>query len=243
VTRRRKRRPRSAGSAPSPPPLDAESTRLLEETRAELFVEKQDVLPRNQKLERRVGKAFAALDRALESASSDAPGPGFVARLRTRITAWRRRRRQRLSLVRLDRALARRDVRVADHSSSALLAIVTERIARIATADESAQDLAATIDVAQHVVDEYRAYLQRLEHMRDSARGAAATWREKSAAATAADRADLVALADDTVREWSRREQEVAAALESCEAGRRRLDDAIAQLRALAKRTATRDRS
>ena len=106
--------------------------------------------------------------------------------------------------------------------------------------DDSSQDLAATIEVAQHVIDEYVGHESRLVHARDSARAEASRWRERTSTALTAGHPDLAAQAEDRMRGWERREREAIAALEAYEAGRLRLEDAVAQLRALAKRSARR---
>jgi hypothetical protein len=133
---------------------------------------------------------------------------GLIERVRTWFAMWRQRRRYRGMLRRLDRGLARRDVRIADHSSAALLAVLTERIARLSNTTASPTELDETIAVVQHLSDEYRAYVARLAAARDAA-GATSALRDKA-----------------------------TAELARCEAGVRRIDDAMEQLRALARRRA-----
>jgi hypothetical protein len=158
--------------------------------------------------------------------------------LSARFKAWRRRRLHRKRLAALDRALSHQAVRLADQSSAALLALVTERIARTSMLDDPSQDLAATIDVVQHVIDEYVTHASRLVHARDSARAETSRWRERTSTATIAGYPELASQADDRMRAWEQREREAVTALEAYEAGQLRLEDAVAQLRALAKRSA-----
>jgi hypothetical protein len=209
--------------------------------RAAKLVEEQDraaaMLVEVATAQKRIGRAIADLDQAAISASRRVAGPHS---LRSRFRAWRRRRLHRKRVAALDRALSHHDVRLADQSSAALLALLTERIARTSMLDDSSQDLAATIEVAQHVIDEYVGHESRLVHARDSARAEASRWRERTSTALTAGHPDLAAQAEDRMRGWERREREAIAALEAYEAGRLRLEDAVAQLRALAKRSARR---
>lgn len=223
-------------------PLDGATTRVLEEraARAANLVEQQERAAVAMQVQvatahKRIGKAIAELDQAGIAASRRLAGP---QNLRARFKAWRRRRQHRKRLAALDRALSHQDVRLADQSSAALLALVTERIARTSMLVEPSQDLAATIEVVQHVIDGYVAHESRLVHARDSAHAETSRWRERTSTATTAGHFELASQAEDRVREWERRECEAVSALEAYEAGRLRLEDAVAQLRALAKRSA-----
>lgn len=131
---------------------------------------------------------------------------GAIERVRAWFTAWQQRRRYRGMLRRLDRGLARGQVRIADQRSAALLAVLTERIARLSTTAAPASELDEMIAIAQHLSDEYRAYVVRLAAARDAA-GATPALRDKA-----------------------------TLELARCEASGRRIEDAIAQLRALARR-------
>lgn len=130
--------------------------------------------------------------------------PGLLARF----AAWRRRRRHRAWVAKLERSLARGELRVADLQSSALLAILTERIARLSSTDLSRRELDDTIAFAQRLADEYRTFVTRL-----------------AAALAATDPA-------------SKLHAKATAELARCEAGQRRINDALAQLHALARRLA-----
>jgi len=136
----------------------------------------------------------------------DPPKLGLFARLAARITSWRRRRVHRAMVRKLDRALARGTLRIEDQQSAALLDVITERIARLSNTSASSAELDATIALAQRLSNEYRAYVDRL----GAARAATAPTAPLYAKAT---------------RELAR-----------CEAGRQRIDDALGQLRALARR-------
>jgi len=140
------------------------------------------------------------------------PKLGAIARVGAWLTAWRRRRRHRGMLHRLDRGLARGEARIADHRAAALLAVLTERIALLSSTTASPAQLDETITMAQHLSDEYRAYVVRLTAARDTS-GATPALRDKA-----------------------------TAELSRCEAGARRIDDALGQLRALARRRAPPDR-
>jgi len=165
------------------------------------------------------------------------PSPGFFKRVALKAKRWRQARRRHRLIKRLDRSLARRDTAAADHSSAALLAILTERIA-LFDAVGSVGDVAAAVEIAGRVRDDYEAYVARLVGMRDSAQAQAAFWRTKVTKARGADAMDLAEQAQQRVSDWERRDREAAAALVRCEAGRERLADALEQLKALAARIA-----
>jgi hypothetical protein len=155
-----------------------------------------------QAIERRFEQDLCAPDR-----------PGLIAQLRARFTAWRRRRRHRLMVRRLERMLARRDVRLADQTSAALLAVLTERVARISATDVPLAEIEATAQLAQRISDEYRDFVARLAAARDGA----------------ADPSEM--------------RDKATTALARCKAGLFRIDDALAQLRALVKRKTPRAQS
>jgi hypothetical protein len=241
VSKRRKRRRRQ------PPPRDqsvdgATLRRLAQEVTAEHVAHAERLVEQQERAaaalataQKRIGKAIADLDQAGIAAVRQVVGP---QNLSARFKAWRRRRLHRKRLAALDRALSHQAVRLADQSSAALLALVTERIARTSMLDDPSQDLAATIDVVQHVIDEYVTHASRLVHARDSARAETSRWRERTSTATIAGYPELASQADDRMRAWEQREREAVTALEAYEAGQLRLEDAVAQLRALAKRSA-----
>ncbi len=103
----------------------------------------------------------------------------------------------------------------------------------------SVEDVSAALEIAGRVRDDYEAYVARLGGMRDSARAKAAFWRTKVTTAQDAEATDLAEQAQQCVSDWERREREAATALVRCEAGSGRLADALAQLKALAARIAT----
>lgn len=200
---------------------------------AQTIAEREDVasspLPPTKMLER-ADRALAAVDRALESPPTR-PRMG----LRARFHAWRDNRRRRALIARLDRSLEHRTVQLTDQSSAALLAVLTERIARIAKLDDM-KDLPVAIEVAQHVASEYRAYRARLSAVHDNALAEAAAWRVRVTRAETAEEHALASAAEHRAREWEKSSSEAEAALDECDAGRHRIDDALTQLEALAKR-------
>ena len=250
----KKRRRKLRTASPAPPThtqsrSDAPITISAEESvekaerivaRAERFaaqVEKDATRLSNvtRSVDRRAG-AFRAAERAIE-AMENPPPPGFFKRLANRAKRWRHARRRAGLIKRLDRSLARRDACTADHSSAALLAVLTERIA-LFDAVGSVEDVSAALEIAGRVRDDYEAYVARLVEMRDSARAEAAFWRTKVTKAQDAEATDLAEQAQQRVSDWDRRDREAAAVLVRCEAGRERLADALAQLKALAARSA-----
>ncbi len=181
--------------------------------------------------------ALRTMDRAIEIAEAyDAATPGILARIKQRVVRWRRARRHRRLLTTFDRAIARRDPHVSDRSSAALLAVLTERIARLEAGAVTPASIADALEVAARARDDYEAYVSRLVKMRDTACTEVALWRANVAKAKEADRGDLATDAEQRVTEWERREREAASVLSRCIAGRVRLADAIAQLQALGAR-------
>ena len=182
---------------------------------------------------RRMEKAYAAVEREIESIKPPRVG------LALRIAAWRRRRRHRRTVAKLQRALTRRDLGVADRSSAALLAIVTERIARLSSSNALPHELVEAIELTERIIADYGRQIEVLDRHLQHARTELTSWRDNSAKAMLANRADLAAGADLRAATWQRGVDENASALAACEAGKRRLDDALAELRALAERSAT----
>jgi hypothetical protein len=183
---------------------------------------------------RRIDQAFAATDRDIESLR-----PARVG-LALRIAAWRRRRRSRRTVAKLERALTRNDLGVADRSSAALLAIVTERIARLSSSTALPHEIVEAIELTQRIVADYARQSDVIGGHLERAQRELASWRDKSATATLSNRADLATAAEGRVAMWQRRVTESESALAACEAGRRRLDDALVELQALAERSAMR---
>ena len=151
-----------------------------------------------------------AIEQKVDDAVRSIDHPGSIGtRARTWIAAWRRRRRHRSMVRRLDRMLDRRDTRIVDQTSAALLAVLTERVARMSTCELSVAELERTTAIAQRVADEFRTYVARLAHVRDSATPGATDLRNKA-----------------------------IAELARCQASLRRIDDALAQLHLLMSRKA-----
>jgi phage shock protein A len=140
-------------------------------------------------------------------------------------------------LQRLERELSEADARLEDLSSAALLAVLTERIARISKLADPRRDLAAAIEIAQHVVAEYAAFTSRLVDARDHARAEASSWHHKAAVAVRAGDPHLASQAEQRAHQWELDEAEASETLAEHEAGRARLDDAVSQLQALANRS------
>jgi len=186
--------------------------------------------------------ALRAMDRRIAIAGSGhvIPASGIFARLKLRVVRWRLARRHRRLIAKLDRSLARRDTQMADHSSAALLAVLTERISRLEAGAVTPAAIADALELAARTRGDYEAYVSRLVEMRDAARAEVAVWRANVVKANEADRADLATDAEQRVTEWERREREAASAVNRCSAGRLRLADAISQLQALGARVIVR---
>ena len=146
--------------------------------------------------------------------------------------AWRRRRR----LERLERLLDPARVTAADHSSAALVAVLTERIARINAGHVSADQLTTTIHVAQRAYEDCQAEVARCRGLRDSAQAEATEWRSKVMKALRHDCPDLASLAQERVLMWERRERDADAELGRGIGSLNRLADAISELSRLAMR-------
>lgn len=192
-----------------------------------------------------IAAALRAMDRAISIAESGdvLAAPGVFARVEKRVMRWRQTRRHRRLIAKLDRSISRRDTHVADHSSAALLAVLTERIAGLEADAVTPASIADALEVAARTRDDYEKYVSRLVDMRDTARAEVAVWRAKVAKANDADRVDLATDAQHRVTDWERREREAASALHRCTAGRVRLADAISQLQALGARVIARERN
>jgi hypothetical protein len=211
---------------------------------------------------KRVGDELRHIDRqveetvrAAETAVEDArrrlvrrPPPGRPARRgRRRVGGWLRHpiaalrtamraRRYRRWLRKLERRLRRRTMKAEEQSSAALLAILTERIARTAAAPESGDEVAYSMEVAQVVIARYQEDAARLGDQRDRARARLTDWEERADHLAHTGRPELAAQARTHVSRWRRVEAETAAALAEYDVGRRRLADALDQLTALARR-------
>jgi phage shock protein A len=172
-------------------------------------------------------QASAAIDRM----AGESPQPRRTIGMR--LAAWRQRRR----IAKLDRSLGEGTLVVAEHSSSALLAVVTERIARIGKSHATSEEIAATIRLIEAIRDDYLRHVDRLAAERDAARTQVIEWRRKYEVAIEADRPDLAADVVAVIDTLQRREGEATSALASCDASRARLDDAIAEVRALERRS------
>jgi len=152
--------------------LDETALRRIDESfaRAEDLVRRSEEAAQtrrrvNDSYDRRIDKAYAATERAIESIKPPRVG------LALRIAAWRRRRRHRRTVARLQRALTRKDLRVADRSSAALLAIVTERIARMSSTNALPHEMAEAIELTERIVADYVRQIDVIDrHARELAR-------------------------------------------------------------------------
>jgi hypothetical protein len=149
--------------------------------------------------------------------------------------ALRRRRRRRLA-ARSSRALAGVAVRAEDQSSAALLAVLTERVARCTTVDAGPDDLSDAIALTKLVIEKYELSAAKLMAFKDHATSNVQVWTKHVSTARAAGREDLAEEARGRVRDWTQTEASAAEELAEYEAGRRRLEDALVQLSALASR-------
>lgn len=173
--------------------------------------------------------------RAASAARKARRGGGVLAWYRRLARSWRRSRARKQS-ARIVRMLERAGR--AEQTSSALLAIVTERVARLGTSEVSADELAETIEQAERIAAEYDGHIVELDHKLEDERAQTLDWIAKTATATNAGAADLAARARARVEAHERLVRELELASDDYNAGRRRLRDAIDQLRALAQRSA-----
>lgn len=122
-------------------------------------------------------------------------------------------------------------------ASSALLAALTERIARAGASDVSARELADTVAQAERIIAGYQAQRAELEELLAVARAKARRWVHWAAVAEAKGSPELAARARAYLVGCERDEAELQRGVEDGEAGCRRLRDAIEQLQALARRS------
>lgn len=222
--------------------------------------------PQAEQIERQAreaGARIAALERAIERklATPDAT-PTLRTRLRATWWTWRRGLAglEHRALQRLRRAMiwfrvrarvrqARRRRRVlahlsgaqaqthAERTSSAMLAVLTERIARAGTTDVSGSEIAETIAQAEQIVVGYQGQITELAEVLTKAHARAERWVHWSSVAEARGSPALAARARAYREACERDERELAQAIDDCGAGCRRLRDAIEQLQALAQRS------
>ena len=129
--RRRQRRRRQSAVLPRPvvpapiPTLDTEAVGARID---ECFADAERLIERTEQNAARAGQArvgndiaaaLRAMDRRISIAESGdlLAAPGIFARAKMRVVRWRQARRHRRLLAKFDRAIARRDTHVADHSS------------------------------------------------------------------------------------------------------------------------------
>ncbi len=103
---------------------------------------------------RQINAAFAAAERKLEI--EPRPSTSLFARARRALAA----RRHRKMVRELDRSLS--SLEREDHTSAALLGILTERVALASSAHASAHELASTLELAQRVADDYAGFILRV---------------------------------------------------------------------------------
>lgn len=152
---------------------------------------------------------------------------------RVRARARRGRRRRRMLAYVANAQLQTRD----ELASSALLAALTERIARAGASDVSVRELADTVAQAERIIAGYRAQRAELEELLAVARAKTRRWVHWTAVAEARGSPELAARARGYLVGCERDEAELQRGAEDCDAGCRRLRDAIEQLQALARRS------
>jgi hypothetical protein len=146
------------------------------------------------------------------------------------------RGRQRRRLQKAERLL--RTIPEQEHASAAMLAIATERIARIESRWLPPIAVVTTREIVENIRDDYEDYVARVVTLRDVACAEAVFWRARSATASRASEPVLAAAAAQRAREWERRHGEATATLELCAQTRNRIADAVAELDHLAHRLA-----
>src|SRR5688500_15138056 len=109
----------------------------------------------------------------------------------SRVRSWWQQRKRRRLLHRLARAIEEEAVTVADHSSAALLATLTECLARMTSARASPKQISAALALARRTYDDYRVSVERCRTLRDEARAEAAKWRHNVARAVDAGAPEL----------------------------------------------------
>lgn len=184
---------------------------------------------------RRVDASFALAERQLEARTRGGfpLSPLFWFRALARSwRAWRVRKRN----ARIARMFNNDTQRA--YQSAAMLALLTERIARLGGSTVSEPELADATNQATAIAVEYDAHAAQLEPQLAEARAQLERWTKNTATATAAGEADLAALAQERVDQHARVVRDLELAAAECNAGRRRLRDAVQQLRALAARAA-----
>jgi hypothetical protein len=178
-----------------------------------------------------IDQAFAAVEDEIASAERKIRRPGIVARLRAWATS-RRRRKQSARLARTFEQTAN-----ADHTSSALLAVLTERIARLQDGAVTGPELAEAIEQAAQIAARYDRDLLALDRRREPLRDKVELWTTHTATATRCGRPDLASEAQAVVDRHRRDLADLEYIIEDCNAGQRRIRDAITQLEALAQRS------
>lgn len=122
-------------------------------------------------------------------------------------------------------------------ASSALLAVLTERIARAGASDASAREIAETVAQAERIIAGYQAQRAELEKLLEVVRAKTWRWVHWTAVAEAKGSPELAARARAYLVGCEREEAELQRGAEDCDRGRQRLRDAIEQLQALARRS------
>jgi hypothetical protein len=148
----------------------------------------------------------------------------------------RRGRRRRVVLAYLKGA---QNQTRAELASSAMLAVLTERIARAGATEISADEIAETVAQAEGIVVGYQGQIAQIEPLLAKARTRTERWMHWSSVAEARGSAELAAKARAYREACEGDERELVKAIEDCQAGCRRLRDAIEQVQALAQRSTT----
>ena len=229
MPRRRKRR-RGGNAKVRPQPLDEEHDHAeRQQQQLSAAPVESHILP--IKLDRRVTRTFAAADRAIASSTTVPPrAPG----IRAWFTGWRERRRKRLRLAACEKAMAGWDPQRDVHASTALLALVTERVALMSDAAE----IEPTIAQVERIIADYTQYQARVDAAYAGVRARSTRLREMVAISTSDGDAQLAAECEQQLAVTEARAHEAAETLRLLAVGRRRLEDAIASLQALARRSA-----
>jgi len=153
-----------------------------------------------------------------------------------RMRSWWQARRRRRRIRQLSRVFDPTVLETSDRSSAALLAVLTERIARMTSARASLDEVTAAIADARRAYDGYQPLVSRCRELRDDARLEVAKWRNLASRAQVMGEPDLAAAARERFEQWERQERDASTSFHECVAGMNRLADAITELQRLADR-------
>ena len=178
-----------------------------------------------------IDQAYAVVARKIAKAERRIRRPGIIARLR----AWATSRRRRKLSARAARTFEQ--TANADHTSSALLAVLTERIALLQDRPGTGPELAETIEQAARIAARYDRDLLALARQQERLRDKVELWMTHTATATRCGSSDLASQAQAVVDRYRRDLEDLEHIIDDCNAGQRRIRDAVTQLEALAQRS------